>query len=99
MMLRTAAWVAILSATPLLAVIAPPSAWVPARWDGTDAKSLAILAGTPINCLLVTSYAPEFVSSATARGIATLAVLKPGADPADPARKAIRAGLQGVVMA
>src|ERR1700691_1634343 len=98
MMLRTAAWVAILSATPLLAVIAPPSGWVPARWDGTDAKSLDILAGTPINCLLVPSYAPEFVSSATARGIATLAVLKPGAAPVDPARKAIRAGVQGVVM-
>src|SRR5580700_10225932 len=97
-MTRAASCLALLAATPLLASIAPPSAWVPARWNGTDAKSLELLSGTPINCLLVTSYAPEFVTGAAAHGIATLAVLKPGADPADPARKAIRAGLQGIVL-
>jgi hypothetical protein len=93
-----AAWLAFLLAIPVLASIAPPSAWVPARWNGTDSKSLDTLSGTPINCLLVTSYTPDFVSSAAAQGIATLAVFKPGADPADPARKAIRAGLQGIVL-
>ncbi|MGA2579275.1 MAG: hypothetical protein ABSH24_24960 [Bryobacteraceae bacterium] len=98
MMLRTVPWVALLSAMPLLASIAPPSAWVPARWNSTDSKSLDLLAGTPINCLLLTTYTPEFVTGAAARGIATLAVLKPGADPADPARKAVRAGLQGIVL-
>ena len=98
MMLRVARWVALLSAMPLLASVAPPSAWVPARWNGTDAKSLDLLSGTPINCLLLSSYTPEFVTRAAARGIVTLAVLKPGADPADPAREAIRAGLQGIVM-
>jgi hypothetical protein len=98
MMLRIAPWVAILSAMPLLASIAPPSAWVPARWNGADAKSLDLLSGTPVNCLLLNSYTAEFVAGAAAHGIATLAVLKPGADPADPARKAIRAGFQGVVL-
>jgi hypothetical protein len=98
MMLRTAPWVALLSAMPALASIALPSAWVPARWNGTSPKSLEVLAGTPINCLLVATYTPDFVAAASARGIATLAVLKPGADPADPARKAIRDGLQGVVL-
>ena len=98
MMLRVARWVALLSAMPLLASVAPPSGWVPARWNSTDAKSLELLSGTPINCLLLSSYTPEFVTRAAARGIVTLAVLKPGADPADPARKAIHAGLQGVVM-
>jgi len=89
---------AFVSAMPLVASIAPPSAWVPARWNGADAKSLDLLSGAPINCLLVTTYTPDFVASAGARGIATLAVLKPGADPADPARNAIRAGLQGIVL-
>src|ERR1022692_710695 len=98
MMLRVARWVALLSAMPLLASVAPPSGWVPARWNSTDAKSLELLSGTPINCLLLSSYTPEFVTRAAARGIVTLAVLKPGADPADPARKAIRAGLQGIVL-
>jgi hypothetical protein len=98
MMLRTAAFAALLSAMPLLANIAPPAAWVPARWNGADAKSLELLSGTPINCLLLTTYTPEFVTAATAHGLATLVVLKPGVDPADPARKAIRAGLQGIVL-
>ena len=98
MKLRAAPCLALLSAMPLLASIAPPSAWVPARWNGADPKSLDLLSGTPINCLLVTEYTPDFVTRAAARGIATLAVLKPGADPADPARKAIRAGLQGIVL-
>jgi len=97
MMLR-AAWVALLSVMPLLASVAPASAWVPARWNGADTKSLDLLSGTPINCLLVTSYTPEFVTRAAGRGIATLVVLKPGADPADPARKAIRDGMQGIVL-
>src|ERR1035438_2993533 len=98
MMLRVARWGALLSAMPLLASVAPPSGWVPARWNGTDAKSLDLLSGTPINCLLLSSYTPEFVTRAAARGIVTLAALKPGAAPADPARKAIRAGLQGIVL-
>src|SRR5208337_3177144 len=59
---------------------------------------VALLSGTPINCLLVDSYTAEFVSRASAQGIATLAVLKPGPDPAHPARQAIRAGLQGIVL-
>ena len=98
MMLRTAPWVALLYAMPLLASVAPPSVWVPARWNGTSPQSLDLLSGTPINCLLVNSYSPEFVTRAAARGIVTMAVLKPGADPADPARQAIRAGLQGIVL-
>ena len=68
MILRMTLWVALLSAMPLLASIAPPTAWVPARWNGTNAKSLDLLSGTPINCLLLTSYTPEFVTRAPPRG-------------------------------
>src|ERR1017187_6390254 len=98
MMLRTAPWVALLSAMPLLASVAPPSAWVPARWNGTNPKALDLLSGTPINCLLLNSYSPDFVARATERVLVLLAVLKPGPDPSDPARKAIQAGLQGIVL-
>jgi hypothetical protein len=98
MLLRTAPWVALLLAMPLAASIAPPAAWVPARWNGANPQSLELLSGTPVNCLLVITYTPEFVIGATARGLATLAVLKPGPDPAGPARKAIQDGLQGIVL-
>ncbi|HVN06222.1 MAG TPA: redoxin domain-containing protein, partial [Bryobacteraceae bacterium] len=77
---------------------AAPSAWVPARWDGSNSQSLDRIADTPINCLLVETYTPDFLKRASERRIATLLVLKPGPDPADPARKAVQAGMQGVVL-
>jgi len=97
MMLRTARWVAALAITPLFASV-PPSSWVPARWNWSDPKTLDLLSGTPINCLLLESYSSEMAHRASERGIVTLAVLKPGADPAVPARAAIRAGIQGIVL-
>jgi hypothetical protein len=97
MMLRMARWLALLGALPLMASV-PPSSWVPARWNGTNPKALDLLSGTPINCLLLNSYSPDFVARATERGLVLLAVLKPGPDPSDPARKAIQAGLQGIVL-
>ncbi len=86
-----------LAAVPLAAAI-PPASWVPARWNGTDVRSLDVLAGTPINCLLLSDYSADFIARATERNLVTLAVLKPGADPADRARKAVHAGSQGVVL-
>lgn len=97
MMLRVAPLVAALAAVPLAASV-PPSSWVPARWNWTNPKTLDLLGGTPINCLLLNSYTSEFAAEAARRGIVTLLVLKPGSDPADPARKAIRSGLQGIVL-
>ncbi len=94
---RLARWAAALAVMPLVASV-PPSSWVPARWNWTDAKTLDLLSGTPVNCLLLNSYTPEFVRTAAERGIVTLAVLKPGADPAEPARKAVHDGMQGIVL-
>src|SRR5579862_1782473 len=97
MMHRMAGCLPLLTAIPLLASV-PPSAWLPARWDGTNPKPLAQLSGTPINCLLLNTYTAEFIDRASARGVAVLAVLRPGGDPSDAARKAIHAGLQGIVL-
>lgn len=97
MMLRIARWAAALAVVPLFASV-PPASWVPARWNGTNPKTLDLLSNTPINCLLLNAYTPEFAGRAAERGIVTLAVLKPGADPADPARKAIHAGIHGIVL-
>jgi hypothetical protein len=72
----------------------PPADWVPARWPWSDAASLELLKGTPVNCLLLREYPAEFVAAANARGLVTLAVLKPGED----ARKAIAAKVGGIVL-
>jgi hypothetical protein len=84
-------------ALPLLASV-PPVQWVPARWSWTDPKTLDLLAGSPINCLLLKSYTPALVQRASERGIVTLAVLTPGPDPVDAAHQAVQAKLAGVVL-
>jgi hypothetical protein len=84
-------------AAPLLATV-PPADWVPARWNWTDVKSLDLVSGTPVNCLLLQSPDAAFAHAARERGIVALAVIAPGGDTADAARRAIRANFQGVVL-
>src|SRR5581483_6286314 len=87
-----------------LALVAPlfgtvsPANWVPARWNWTDVKSLDLVAGTSVNCLLLKSVDSAFAAAARERGIVALAVIAPGGDTADAARKAIRANFQGIVL-
>jgi transposase len=71
-----------------------PADWVPARWPWSDVASLALLEGSPVNCLLLRDPAPEFVAAATGRRLVTLAVLKPGGDPA----RALAAKVTGLVL-
>lgn len=73
---------------------------VPARWPSADPKTLDLLAETPINVLLL-ERAPAgaaFSEAAAARGIAVLAVVRPGADVGEAVRQATAAKLAGVVL-
>ena len=97
MHLRGAAFA--LAFLPLLgASVPPPADWVPARWQWTDAKSLELLAGSPVNCLLLKSYPSDFVEASSARGLVTLAVITPGGDVLAAAHKALDAKVTGIVM-
>src|ERR1019366_7929023 len=79
MWMRAGLWVAAISFVPWLCAAAPPpSAWVPVRWPWADTRSLELLAGTPVNCLLLKSPAPQLVAAAEARGVVALAVVTPG---------------------
>jgi hypothetical protein len=89
---------AILAAAPLVASIPKPADWVPARWNSTDPKTLDLVAGTPINCLLLKAVDPAFAAQSRARGIIALAVISPGGDPAGAARQAMHAGYAGIVL-
>jgi len=75
-----------------------PQAWVPMRWPWQDARSLELLAGTPINCLLLEGYAPELVAAAEKRGLVTLARIAPGGDTVAVARAALARGVSGIVL-
>jgi hypothetical protein len=83
----------------LLALAAMPD-WVPARWSSGDPKSLALLAGTPLNCLLLepAQWNAEFARAAAEHGIATLGSLRRTADAETQALTAARLKLNGVVL-
>src|SRR5690349_11819125 len=98
MRMRTAFWVAVMGLWSVAWAAPKPSAWVPARWPWTDAASLDLLQGSPVNCLLLSSYSPEFLSAASQRGLVTLAVIAPGSDPAPAVKKAAAAKLDGIVL-
>src|SRR5579859_3858221 len=74
--------------------------WVPARWPSSDAKSLDLITGTPINCLWLErpQWSPEFVGEATRRGIATLGVIRREGDPVEAARALAKTGMTGGVI-
>ncbi len=83
---------------------ATPADWVPMRWNWTEPKSLDLLSGTPVNCILVNWKSEEasalgaLASAASQRGITPLAVIRPGGDPLTEARAAIQSKLLGIVL-
>jgi len=86
----------------LLAIllIAGVADWAPARWASSDPRTLELLAGTPINCLLLepAHWSPAFSEEAGRRSIATLGVVRPGQETAALAEKAKTARLAGLVL-
>jgi hypothetical protein len=99
MRMQAGFWVIAACSITALAGAAPqPAAWVPARWPWPDPKSLELLAGSPINCLLVSRPNREFTSAAAERGLVTLAVVMPGGDAASAVRQALSAGISGLVL-
>jgi hypothetical protein len=99
MRMRVARWSVVLCLLPLAYASAPQTAdWVPARWPWADPQSLDLLAGSPVNCLLLRQYPTELIAAAAARGIVTLAVLQPGGDSAAEARKALAAHVTGLLL-
>ncbi len=70
---------------------------IPARWPSGDARSLELLAGSPVNCLIVEAPAwnPAFVDAAHARGARVLGDVS--RVPAEAA-KALAAGADGLYL-
>ena len=99
MTMRGARWIFLLGLTPFLpASTPPPAAWVPIRWPWTDPQSLDLLAGGPVNCLLLKAFPAPLVQEAQARGLVTLGLISPDADPVAATSAAVAAHLTGVVL-
>ena len=99
MRIRAGCLAAVLSFLPVAwSAVPKPADWVPVRWPFQDARSLELLSGTPVNCLLLKTYPMDFVAAASGRGLVTLAVLSPSGDVVAAARQAIAAKVTGIVM-
>ena len=72
--------------------------WVPVHWPSGDVKSLELLRGTAVNCILIepSLWSRAFSSAAAKQGIDVLGVVKPSKDALEQARKAKDIGLSGV---
>src|SRR5687767_10318515 len=70
--------------------------WVPMRWGSPDPKSLDLLSGTAINCILVERphWSGALVKEARSRNIAVLGVVRPGTS----AEEAVPLGFDGIVL-
>ena len=98
MWMRAGRWVAVMGLVPwLCAAVPPPAAWVPVRWPWGDTRSLELLTGTPVNCLLLKSPTPELVAAAQARGAAALGLVTPGGEGREMER-ALAARVDGIVL-
>ncbi|HEY3835406.1 MAG TPA: hypothetical protein VGL72_02490, partial [Bryobacteraceae bacterium] len=71
-----------------LAMAAGPESWIPIRWWDPAPKSIELLKGTPINCLLLATAVRNdaLVREARRRGLTVLAL----ASNAGEARQAAR---------
>jgi hypothetical protein len=108
MRMRGGAWGCVLACLALSELAAaqagaPPrlsklTDWVPARWPWSDPASLELLSGGPINCLLIRPVTAEFAAAAASRGLATLAIIVPGDDAPDAARRALADKVTGIAL-
>ena len=73
-------------------------AWVPMRWPFQEAGSLALLAASPVNCLLLDRPSGELVAAAQKRGLVTLARVVPSGDALALAQTALSHGVTGLVL-
>lgn len=65
---------------------------VPARWNSSDPKSLELLRGSPVNCILLEhpNWTPALLRAARQQHIETFGVIHPAAQSVEQAREAAR---------
>lgn len=84
----------------ILVLFASLPNWLPMRWRSIQPQSLDLLAGTPVNCILLeeSAWNPEFLREAAKRRVATLAVLHSDANLMRRTRRAAAFSVDGVVL-
>ncbi|HYP14805.1 MAG TPA: hypothetical protein VEQ63_12830 [Bryobacteraceae bacterium] len=74
--------------------------WVPMRWISPDPKSLELVKGTPVNCLLLEGEqaTPQLTAAASEAGLSTLIVLRPAPDAIAQLEQALKLSPTGIVL-
>jgi hypothetical protein len=84
---------------PLLFLIGVQD-WVPARWGSGDPKTLVLLRGRIVNCILLEAenWNSGFIDTAAKRLIVTLGVIHPGDRAMEQTQLALKLKLNGIVL-
>ncbi len=84
----------------VLGAATQPADLVPARWPSDKPATLAILAGSPINCLLIpeANWSATFLTAAHSKNLTVLALVQPGSPALPRVKRAIDLGLDGAVL-
>lgn len=74
--------------------------WTPARWASADPRSLDLVKGSPVNCLVQERpyWSAAFSDAAKPLGIAVLGLVRPEDDVAERVREATSEHLDGLVL-
>ncbi|HUQ95563.1 MAG TPA: hypothetical protein VM120_28050 [Bryobacteraceae bacterium] len=83
-----------------LLMVATLSDWVPARWPSNDPATLDLIAGGPINCLLIDQkhWSGAFAANAAAQNIAVVGLIQPGGNVMQSIRTAKEQALAAVAL-
>lgn len=78
----------------------PVESWIPAYWPSNNPASLARLADSPINCLLIpqAQWANAFTTAAHDKKLVVLALMDPGDNAPGRAKQALDSGFDGLVL-
>ncbi len=83
-----------------LLLAASLSEWIPVRWPSGDPATLELLAGTPVNCLLVERqhWSASLSAKAAGQNVQLLGSVRPKEDIAAAIHTAREQGMHGVVL-
>ena len=84
---------------PAICGAAPkPADWVPVRWPWSDVRSLDLLQGSPVNCLLLRELPAELIAAAAERGHRDARGAQAGRRRSGGGAKALAAKVNGIVL-
>jgi hypothetical protein len=74
--------------------------WVPAHWTSNDPKSLELLEGSGVNCVLVAagSVSESFLKSAAVRDIVVVGLVRPSSEALTEASRAAKLGVHALAL-